>query len=140
MSAEVLIVGGGIGGLTAAVALRRAGCDVRVLERAEQVSAVGAGIVVQANAIIALEEVGVADDVLAAGVELHSARISSRSGKLYGDIGFSDIPMLGVGIHRADLQRILLSIGQLSYPIALASSIIVCPAIPQERIASSRCN
>ena len=104
---EVLVVGGGIGGLTTAVALRKAGCDVQVLERAEDISAVGAGIVVQTNAMIALQEIGVADDISAAGVHIRSGRISSWSGSLLMELDSPDTLVLGVAIHRDDLQRIL---------------------------------
>ncbi len=107
MSTHVLIVGGGIGGLAAAVALRQAGCDVQVLERANEISAVGAGIIVQSNAMRALERIGVAEDISAAAVPVRSARISSWSGTVLSELDFSDVPEMGVGIHRADLQRVL---------------------------------
>lgn len=107
MSTEVLIVGGGIGGLTAAVALQRVGCDVQVLERAEQMSAVGAGIGLQGNAMMALERIGVADDVSAAGVHIGGGEIRGRSGTVLTELDFAGAPVLGVGIHRADLQQIL---------------------------------
>ena len=107
MSTEVLIVSGGIGGLTAAVALQKAGCDVQVLERAEEISAIGAGIALQTNAMMALERIGVAEDISAAGVPIRSGRISSWSGSVFRELDFSDAPVLGVGIHRAALQRIL---------------------------------
>ena len=107
MSTEVLIVGGGIGGLTAAVALRKAGCDVQILERAEEISAVGAGIALQTNAMMAPARIGVAEDISAAGVHIRSGRISSWSGSVIRELDFSDAPVFGVGIHRAALQRIL---------------------------------
>lgn len=107
MSTEVLIVGGGIGGLAAAVALRRAGCHVQVLERAEEISAVGAGILLQANAITALQRIGVAEDIVAAAVPMSSARVSSWSGRVFSELDSSDLPVLGVGLHRADLHRLL---------------------------------
>ncbi|MER7819026.1 FAD-dependent monooxygenase, partial [Streptomyces sp. NPDC096153] len=52
------VVGGGIGGLTAAVALHRGGWDVTVLERAEALAPVGAGIGLAPNAQRALDVIG----------------------------------------------------------------------------------
>ncbi len=54
----ILVAGGGIGGLTAAVALRRAGFEVQVFERAEEIREVGAGIAIQPNAVLALRRIG----------------------------------------------------------------------------------
>ncbi len=56
---KVLVVGGGIGGLTCALALGRAGHDVTVLEREAQLAPVGAGIVLAANATRVLGSLGV---------------------------------------------------------------------------------
>lgn len=108
MSTEALIVGGGIGGLTAAIALQRVGCRVRVLERVDGISTVGAGILLQANAIAALDRIGIAEEVTAAAVPIRSARISSWSGGAISELDSPKIPILGFGIHRSDLHRILL--------------------------------
>ena len=64
---RVVIVGAGIGGLTAAIALRRAGMDAVVLERAPELREVGAGISLWPNAINAFRRLGVGEAVEAAG-------------------------------------------------------------------------
>lgn len=60
---NAVIVGAGIGGLAAAIALRRRGWDVTVLERAPVLREVGAGISLWPNAIRALDLLGVGDQV-----------------------------------------------------------------------------
>lgn len=103
---KAVIVGGGIGGLTAAVALQASGCEVLVLERANEITTQGAGILLQNNAMMALERLDLSDDVAAAGVRVRGGRISTRSGRLLAELDWSDVP-LGVGIHRANLLRIM---------------------------------
>jgi len=58
MTRQALIIGGGISGMTAAIALRQAGWDVDLYERAAELTEVGAGITIWANAIRALEQLG----------------------------------------------------------------------------------
>jgi 2-polyprenyl-6-methoxyphenol hydroxylase-like FAD-dependent oxidoreductase len=64
---DVLIVGAGIGGLTAGIALRQAGWRVRIFERAATPRELGFGLGLAPNAIAALRALGVADTVLARG-------------------------------------------------------------------------
>ena len=59
---SVLVVGGGIGGLAAAVALRGTGVDVCVLERAEALEPLGAGISLFPNAVRTLDRIGIRFD------------------------------------------------------------------------------
>src|SRR5437763_15474867 len=65
---DALVVGGGIGGLAAAYAMRRAGHEVRVLEQAAEFGEVGAGLQLAPNATRVLDEWGLLDEVMAAGV------------------------------------------------------------------------
>ena len=64
---RAVVVGGGIGGLTAALGLRRRGWDVTVLERAPEIRPVGAGLVLTANGLAGLDAVGVGGAVRGAG-------------------------------------------------------------------------
>jgi salicylate hydroxylase len=59
--APILIVGGGIGGLAAALALAREGCHVRVLEQASTIEEIGAGIQLGPNAFAAFDALGVGE-------------------------------------------------------------------------------
>jgi 2-polyprenyl-6-methoxyphenol hydroxylase-like FAD-dependent oxidoreductase len=63
VSRRAVIVGAGIGGLTAAVALRRQGWDVTVAERAPALEPVGAGLGLGPNALHAFDAIGLGDDV-----------------------------------------------------------------------------
>ena len=65
---SVGVVGGGIGGLAAALSLHRAGFDVHVYEQAGSVSEIGAGIQVSPNATRVLYGLGLGDDLAAMGV------------------------------------------------------------------------
>ena len=63
MSRHAIVAGAGIGGLTAAVALRRRGWDVTILERAQALEPVGAGLGLGPNALHALDAIGLGDEV-----------------------------------------------------------------------------
>jgi 2-polyprenyl-6-methoxyphenol hydroxylase-like FAD-dependent oxidoreductase len=66
---SIAIIGGGIGGLAAALSLLRAGLDVHVYERARTLSEVGAGIQVSPNASRILHRLGLADSLADLGVK-----------------------------------------------------------------------
>src|SRR5512137_3181694 len=68
MNPEVAVVGGGIGGLGAALSLFRAGFDVQVYEQAHALREVGAGIQVSPNASRVLHGLGLADKLAELGV------------------------------------------------------------------------
>ncbi|MGS2644145.1 FAD-dependent oxidoreductase [Streptosporangium sp. G12] len=61
--ARAVVIGAGIGGLTAAVALQRRGWDVTVFERAASLEPVGSGLAVAANALKALDTIGAGDEI-----------------------------------------------------------------------------
>jgi 2-polyprenyl-6-methoxyphenol hydroxylase-like FAD-dependent oxidoreductase len=67
LARTALIVGAGIGGLSAAIALRHAGWQVRVFERAPSARELGFGLALAPNAVRALRSLGVADAVLSRG-------------------------------------------------------------------------
>ena len=65
-SVKAIVIGAGIGGLAAGIALRRAGLDVTVFERAGELREIGAGISLWANALHALDKLGVREAIEAA--------------------------------------------------------------------------
>ena len=107
--ASAAIVGGGIGGIAAAVSLLRAGFDVHVYERAGAVSEVGAGIQVSPNASRVLHRLGLADDLARMGVRplaWHQRRWDDGRTLLRADLGDAVIEAFGFPhyqMHRADL-------------------------------------
>lgn len=105
---RVWIAGGGIGGLTAAAALARIGCEVRVFERVEELRAVGAGLTLQPNAIAALRTIGLADSVIAAGERGRLARIRRPDGRGLQELDLGFWPgEPAIALHRATLQQLL---------------------------------
>ncbi len=112
---RIAIVGGGIGGLTLALALRQRGLEAEVFEQAAELAEIGAAVALSANSTRELRRLGVLDQVAAVSTEpteliyrswqdgrriaahpvRHGLRYQDRFGAPY------------FGIHRADLQRIL---------------------------------
>ncbi len=104
---KAIIVGGGIGGLTAGIALRQAGIHAIVYERAPELKEVGAGIALASNAMKVLSELGLADQITAYGVPLASGAIKTWNGKdIIGEPGEAH-QFISVCVHRADLLRVL---------------------------------
>src|SRR5690242_18020025 len=110
---RAIIVGAGIGGLTAAIALRRAGIDVRLFEQAPQLGEVGAGLQMSPNGTRILHRLGLAEPLRAVGVRpLASVFRRYADGDELGRHPLGDECEKTFGapyynIHRADLLGIL---------------------------------
>jgi salicylate hydroxylase len=105
---KLLIVGGGIGGLGAALAAGRRGFDVTVLERAPEFVEIGAGLQLAPNATRVLKGLGVLDSVLDVGVLPDRLILASAiSGDELTSLDLRDFDQLYGGpyvvIHRSDL-------------------------------------
>jgi salicylate hydroxylase len=113
--ARVAIIGGGIGGLGAALSLLQAGFDVQVYERASAVSEVGAGIQVSPNASRILHRLGLADELARMGVRpthFHQRRWDDGRTLLRSPLGDAVVEAFGFPhyqTHRADLVAALVS-------------------------------
>src|SRR5712672_4654999 len=110
---RVIVAGGGIGGLTTAIALRHQGIKALVLEQSAVLAEIGAGIQIAANAAIVLRELGLESAIRAVGVKPLSYDYRDlRSGKMLYQAPLGDeaagrygAPMYN--IHRADLVQML---------------------------------
>jgi salicylate hydroxylase len=112
---RIAIVGGGIGGLTLAVALRQRGIEADVYEQAPELTEIGAAIALSANSSRELRRLGMLDALTAASTEpseliYRNWRDGSRiaAHPVHENMSYQGIcgaPYYG--IHRADLQRIL---------------------------------
>jgi len=110
---RVLIAGAGIGGLTAALALLRSGCDVEVYEQAAELREVGAGLQLSANGSRVFYELGLADELKAISCEAAGKEIrmwnSGETWKLF-DLGAASVERYGYPyftVYRPDLLDVL---------------------------------
>jgi 2-polyprenyl-6-methoxyphenol hydroxylase-like FAD-dependent oxidoreductase len=107
-----IVVGGGIGGLGAAIGLRRRGWDVTVLERRISTAPAGTALVLQANGMRCLDALGVGAAVRAGGRPDYGGGTRTPDGRwlarVDGDIMAELLGTSAVGIHRAALHKILL--------------------------------
>ncbi|MEI6204061.1 MAG: flavin-dependent oxidoreductase [Enhydrobacter sp.] len=107
---KIVIAGAGIGGLTAAMCLKRAGFDVEVLEAVNELKPLGVGINIQAGAVRILSGLGMEPALAATGVETRELRYANRHGQtIWADPRgrHAGLPWPQFSIHRGELQMIL---------------------------------
>lgn len=102
---HVGIVGCGIAGAAAAIFLRRAGHQVTVLERAEAMRPVGAGLLIQPTGMAVLERLGLLNDLNALGARVDRLHGITRGGRTVLDLAYRDLApaLFGLGLHRGAL-------------------------------------
>jgi salicylate hydroxylase len=111
----VVVVGAGIGGLTAALAFAKRGRDVVVVERAREIAEVGAGLQLSPNASRVLRDLGVGAALGAVAVEPEAIDVSSaQAGGLVSTLPLGPAIAATYGspflvAHRGDLQGVLLA-------------------------------
>lgn len=104
------IIGGGIAGLTAAIALKRIGITAHVYEASDRIEPVGAGLGLGINAMKALQAIGIDEDVARIGHPLKSFSILDERGEKISHATFSGTDgRYGVSVHRAELHAALMS-------------------------------
>ena len=102
------IVGGGIGGIAAAVALHQIGADVTVYERSVELREVGAGMMLWPNATRVLRELGLLEQVVARSGRNARFLVRKSTGKILMSIALGQFEVPAVCMRRADLLSILL--------------------------------
>jgi 2-polyprenyl-6-methoxyphenol hydroxylase-like FAD-dependent oxidoreductase len=110
---QILIAGGGIGGLTLASFLRRFGFSFELIEKATEWKPIGAGLTLTPNALRVFDRIGLVEDLLEKGNELHTGDVLDEKGGVLTHIDYSYLRekygFATVGIHRAALHEILIA-------------------------------
>jgi len=113
---SIAVIGGGIGGLTAAACLLRAGFDVHVYEQASRLSEVGAGINIGPNASRILHRLGIAEELKKSGIKpvsFDQRRWDDGRLLLRSPLGEEVEAAFGAPyytLHRGDLHRALVGV------------------------------
>ncbi len=127
----VLIAGGGIGGLAAALGLARKGLRVLVLEQAAELGEIGAGIQIGPNAFHCFDDLGVGDAARACAVYIDKLRLmDATDGAEIAHIPLGDAFRERFGnpyavVHRADLHGVLLEACRAESAIELRTACAV---------------
>lgn len=137
--AKVIVVGGGIGGLAAALALAKEGIQVELLEKASQIGEIGAGIQLGANAFAALDALGV-------GAVARDRSVFTQHLKMMDAVDAKPIVEIDVGepyqarfgnpyavIHRADLHLSILEAVEKNANISFKTSTEICDLRQDEK-------
>jgi len=107
------IIGGGIGGLTIAIALQKKGIDVRVFEQAKKIKPVGAGIILANNAMQVYEKLGLRKEIEQSGNPISSVNITDIQLKPISSIDLKYFEekhrVQNIAIHRGTLQQVLIN-------------------------------
>ncbi|MFI1744155.1 FAD-dependent monooxygenase [Thalassobellus sediminis] len=106
---KVLIVGGGIGGQSVAIALAQKGVEVEIAEKLDAYDVYGVGIIQQINALKALDALGLADETMKHGYPYGQLKMHTSTGHF---IGLAGAPSMGKypshnGISRRTLHEIM---------------------------------
>lgn len=111
MTRKAIIVGAGIGGLSAAATLRRVGLDVEIYERASDLRTSGSALSLMSNAVLALRTLGIEPKFDKNAPVVTDLHVRTKSGRAIRTLKFKPLTdELGApsfAIHRADLQRAL---------------------------------
>ncbi|MEA5138521.1 FAD-dependent monooxygenase [Arcicella rigui] len=87
MVKKILVVGAGIGGQSVAIGLKKAGFEVDVIELHKEFNVYGVGIIQQANALRALDSIGVADEAMRRGSPYGKVKLCLPHGVQIGEAG-----------------------------------------------------
>lgn len=115
---KALVVGGGIGGLSAGIALRKAGVEVETLEIHPEFNVYGVGIIQPSNALRALDVLGLADRCMERGSPYGPVKMCTSTGFQVAQVGTP--PMGRLPVHNGISRRIL---HQVLHDGAVASGV-----------------
>lgn len=107
---SILIIGAGIGGLTCALALQQQGLHPVILEQADSLGEVGAGIQLSPNAMSVMRKLGLEEALLAVGFLPQGIQSNHwKTGKILTQVPFAPLDLHApyLHVHRADLHQIL---------------------------------
>jgi 2-polyprenyl-6-methoxyphenol hydroxylase-like FAD-dependent oxidoreductase len=103
---KVLIVGGGLGGLSLGIALRRAGIAAEIVELQKEYNVYGVGIIQLGNAIRALDAIGVGEETIKRGSPYGNVKMCAANGFQFAETGTPPMTRFNI-IHNGISRRIL---------------------------------
>jgi salicylate hydroxylase len=104
---QIAVVGGGIGGLTAALALRARGLRVAVFEQASELREIGAGVTIFPNATLLLQRIGLANEIGKIGSPITGQMIRTSAGELISTSASPSVGVQSYNVHRAEFLKLL---------------------------------
>ena len=105
---QIAIIGGGIGGLTTALALRARGLNVTVFEQAGALREIGAGVSIHPNAALLLQRIGLIDGIKKIGSAIAGLLLRTSLGELINTSALTSTGVQGYNVHRAEFLKLLI--------------------------------
>lgn len=110
---RAIVIGGGIGGMTTAIALQQAGMNVMVFEQADAVREVGSGLPLWSNALRALHQLGLSNMIETLGQSVTARCVTNWNGDVLVDVStealLKELGTVNIVVHRAELLSALLN-------------------------------